>query len=206
MDTANRFGEIKMAFRYKLSSAFIAVSLLYAGEVMTAGKLVALEDDRQLIKVDPQIKDRFLAEMRADLGHLNDLMTAIADGNMEETARIAERKMGLAHKRIEKMEQMGASDEQISQFIAKVRQMAENPDIDLSKQLHGRGKGRGIGQFMPEELRAMGQEMHKSAYNIADIARSVKNPPEADGYKKLFSALSDLTALCRSCHDTYRVR
>ncbi len=172
----------------------------------SVGEALAAEDNRQFVRVSPDIIDDFLAEMRQDLVHLDDLLGAITEGSFEEAARIAERRMGLAHKRIEMMEENGASDEKIAKFIAKVRKMTENEDINLSKALHGKGQPRGVGQFMPEELRAMGQEMHKAAYDLADTARAAKTPPTADDYKKLFSAVNDITTLCRSCHDSFRVR
>ncbi len=193
----------------RIKQIFLPVTFIIAAFVifapMTSGALAA-EDNRQFVKVNPQVIDRFLAEMRQDLVHLDDLLSAISEGDLEEAARIAERRMGLAHKRIEMMVANGASDTQIAKFIAKVRKWADNDELDLSKALHGKGQGRGVGQFMPEELRAMGQEMHKAAYAFADVARAAKTPPTADDYKKIFSAVNDITTLCRNCHDTFRVR
>ncbi len=190
----------------KLFKMVLAMSLPLSYLAMPYSQVFAQEDDRQLIQVSPDIKDRFLAEMRKDLTHLDDILSAITEGNMEEVAQIAERKMGLAHKRIEKMENMGASDSEIGLFITRIRKMAESEEGNLTKKLHTKGQGGGVGQFMPEELRAMGQEMHKSAYALADIARSVKKPPAAIDYEKLFSALNTITTHCRGCHDTFRVR
>ena len=174
--------------------------------VLQAPYALASEDNRQLVKIKPEMTERFLAEMRQDLDHLDDLLSAVSEGNFEEAARIAERRMGLAHKRIEMMVENGVPDAKIAEFIARVRKLAESDETDLTKALHGKGRGRGVGQFMPEELRAMGQEMHKAAYAFADIARAAKTPPTAGDYKRLFSAVNDITTLCRSCHDTFRVR
>ncbi len=195
-----------MNSKLKLLKMVVAISLLFSYLAMLHSQVFAQEDDRQLIQISPDIKDRFLAEMRKDLAHLDDILSAMAEGNMEEVAQIAERKMGLAHKRIEKMENMGASDSEIGLFITRIRKMAESEEGNLTKKLHTKGQGEGVGQFMPEELRAMGQEMHKSAYELADIARSAKKPPTAIDYKNLFSALNTITTHCRGCHDTFRVR
>ena len=191
--------------RFFKAIAFTA--LVASGPALTLPPALASEDVRQLVQLAPDIRDRFLAEMRQDLVHLDDVLSAITEGDMEEVARIAERRMGLGHKRIARMEQQGATDEEISLLIARIRKMVESEDADLPNALHGAGQGgRGIGRFMPEELRAMGQEMHKAAYQLADAARAAKKPPLAEDYKKLISAVNDITTLCRGCHDTFRVK
>ena len=185
--------------------AILIAFLFSLAAAMTTGPVNAQEDDRQFVKVAPDVMNRFLAEMREDLVHLDDLLGAIAAGDMEQAARIAERRMGLGHQRLMRMQEQGASDEEINRMVAKIRKMAVSEGVDLPKALHGKKHG-GIGMLMPEELRAMGQEMHKAAYHLADVARAAKNPPDAGDYRKLFAAVNDITTQCRGCHETFRVR
>ena len=190
----------------KIYKIIFAISLLLLGSAMLNSQAMSIDDDRQFVQVSPDIKDKFLTQMREDLTHLNDILSAITDGDLAEVVRIAERRMGLANKRIERMVQNGASDKEISLFIARIRKMVETEGVNLPNRLHGKRRGKGLGQFMPEELRAMGQEMHKTAYHLADVARDANNPPNAEDYKKLFSAINDITTQCKGCHDAFRVR
>ncbi len=173
----------------------------------------AQQDNRQFVNLSPEIKAKFLAQMRTNMANLDDIIGEIAQGNMEEAAKIAERRMGFAHGRIERMAKKGASDAQINEMVARIRNMTKGDDYaSISKAMHknrpggGMGKGGGgLGRFMPQEMRIMGHEMHKAAYKLADIARATKNPTTTD-YKNLFSALNDITTSCRGCHDAFRVK
>ncbi len=177
---------------------------------------IAQEDNRQFVDLSPEIKAKFLARMRSNMARLDDIMSELARGNMEEAAKIAERRMGFAHGRIEKMAKKGASDAQINEMVARIRNMTKGDDyVSISKAMHknrpgggmGMGKGGGgLGRFMPQEMRIMGHEMHKSAYKLADTARAAKTPPTAGDYKNILAALNDITTSCRSCHDAFRVK
>ena len=155
--------------------------------------LKAPDDNRTLVKLDPTIRDLFLEEMRKDLAHLDDILSAISEKDFELAARIAERKMGLAHRRIERMEASGASDEEIAKTVRKIRNMGAKIGEVPTKELHRRmSKGMmGVGKFMPEELQSVGQSFHMSAYDIADAARLVAKKPDADNYQKLFTAINE---------------
>jgi len=126
-----------------------------AGVVVLAVSLVAAalpgpgaraqDDTRELVELAPDIRDQFLAEMRLDLTNLNDVIAAIAAGEYEEAARLAERRMGFAHRRIEMMEQSGASDAEIAAAIKQIRAMAEENGTDMPGFGMGGGMGRGMG-------------------------------------------------------------
>ncbi|MBK5950396.1 hypothetical protein CH339_07095 [Rhodobium orientis] len=166
------------------------------------------EDTRELVEVAPEVRDQFLEEMRQDLINLDAVITAIAEDDLELAARIAERRIGLGHMRILRMEEMGAQDAKIAAAIREMRQMAEDLGTDMPKEMARRGLegGRGVGRFMPEELVAIGQLFHKTAYPLADAARATKADPSAENYKKLFIALSDMTNSCLGCHEVFRVK
>jgi hypothetical protein len=168
------------------------------------------EDNRELIELAPDIRDRFLERMREDLVNLNDVLAAIAEGDFEGAARIAERRMGFAHGRIERMEARGASDAEVAAAIGEIRAMAEAHGTDLPGAMHGGGGGgrggMGVGRFMPEELRALGMAFHQTAYPLADAARAVDADPSEENFRALFSALGDMTLSCLGCHEAYRVK
>ena len=190
-------------FVLALVSGLAAMSLAWA-----ESGLKAPEDNRTLVKLAPAIRDLFLQEMRRDLAHLDDILSAISDQDFELAARIAERKMGLAHRRIERMEADGASDAQIAGAIRKIRKMGARVGEMPVKELHRKmSRGMmGVGKFMPAELQGVGQAFHLTAYDVADAARLVAKKPDAASYQKLFSAINDMTTHCRGCHDAYRVR
>lgn len=187
--------------------AGLAIAGLSAPASAQSG-LKAPEDNRVFVKLAPTVRELFLEEMRQDLANLDDLLSAIAEQDFEQAARIAERKIGLAHRRIERMENNGASDEAIAKAVAQIRKMGAQAGEISAKKLHrkmSRGM-RGLGKFMPEELQGVGQLFHMSAYDIADAARLVAKKPDAAAYQKLFSTINDLTTQCRGCHDAFRVR
>lgn len=177
---------------------------------LAQNRMAAPEDTREFVKLDPALRDRFLQEMRLDLAHLDDILSAIAEKDFEQAARIAERRMGLAHRRIERMEANGASDEDIAAAVMRIRKMGAQVGEISAKKLQrkmSRGMaGFGLGRFMPEELQGVGQAFHMGAYDIADAARLVAKKPDAASYQQLFSAINDMTTQCRGCHDAYRVR
>ena len=189
-------------------AALLGLTALAPAPADAANGLKAPEDTRAFVKLDPTVRDLFLEEMRLDLANLDDIITAIAEKDFELAARIAERKMGLAHRRIERLEQSGASDEEIAEEVKRIRKMGAMVGEMPAKQLHQKmSRGMmGVGKFMPEELQGVGQAFHMSAYDIADAARMVGKAPTAENYQKLFSAINDMTTQCRGCHDAYRGR
>lgn len=203
-----RFSNIHIPAK-RLTACLLGLALMGAASSAVAqGGMSPPEDNRSFVKLDPSIKAMFLAEMRKDLENLDDILTAIAEKKFELAARIAERKMGLAHRRIERMEANGASDEEIAATVKKIRKMGEKVGDMPVKELHRKmSQGMmGVGNFMPDELQGVGQAFHLSAYDIADAARLVAKKPDAANYQKLFSAINDMTTHCRGCHDAYRVR
>ncbi len=193
-----------------IGTRFAVIVMMTASLVFTAisaYSAIAAEDERQLITLSPDIRDRFLEEMRHDLVNLAEVVSAIGDGDFEEAAQISERRMGLGHIRIQRMEESGASDEDINAAIKQIRTMAEEHGADLPNVMHQRGMGRGgVGRFMPEELRAIGQAFHKTAYPLANAARAVGTTPSVENFQALFSALSDMNNSCLGCHEAYRVK
>lgn len=56
--------------------------------------------------------------------------------------------------------------------------------------------------FMPEDMRALGTEMHRAASRFATLAQEIE---VTDDLPAALEALSDLTARCNACHAGFRV-
>ncbi|MCP4993315.1 MAG: hypothetical protein GY934_05965 [Gammaproteobacteria bacterium] len=59
-----------------------------------------------------------------------------------------------------------------------------------------------MGQFMPQEMSAIGTEMHHAASRFSIAA---KDAAIEGGLNKAFSALSEVMQQCVACHSGYRV-
>ncbi|MDV7338631.1 hypothetical protein RYZ26_03415 [Terasakiella sp. A23] len=148
-------------------------------------------DEREVIKIPSEIKSMFLEEMRGHLDNLNEITLAISAGDFETAAFVAQSKMGFGRPMRDVMEEQGLPQDVINKTLEKMR--AEH------------GKGGGMEQFMPEEIREMGRDFHTAAENFARVARSVSTPPTADEYQRVFTALSEAIDVCSACHSSFRV-
>ena len=157
------------------------------------GSFEAEADDRQVVTVPAEIKSMFLEEMRSHLDNLNEITLAISAGDFEAAAFVAKNKMGFGHSMREILVNQGMHEAEIDEFMQKMHEK------------HGPGEGRGMGRFMPEDLRTMGQEFHMAAENFADVAASVSTPPTALDYQNVFQALSETIDVCSACHSTFRI-
>ncbi len=162
------------------------------GAMMT---VAAQADERQVIVVPPEVKTMFLEEMRTHLDNLNEITLSVASGDFKNAAYIAEHKMGFGHSVRDVMMEQGKSPEEIEEMLAKLRE----------KHAQGDMPGRGMGRYMPDEIRELGQEFHRAAGHFATIAKSVSNPPSNEDYQKVFTALSEVIDVCSACHSSYRV-
>ena len=59
-----------------------------------------------------------------------------------------------------------------------------------------------MGKFMPEEMSAIGTNMHRAASRFALAARDAEL---AGGLNKAFSALSEVMQQCVACHTSFKV-
>jgi cytochrome c556 len=155
------------------------------------------DDTREKIELPSLVQEKFLIEMRGNLMKLEDIMGALAKGDFKEVANIADLKMGFGHGQMEQMEKMGKSTEEM---LSRKNQMRK---IGMP---HGGGQGRGMGRYMPENFRAMGQNLHQASEDLAEKARSVGTSPSVKDYQAVISSLEDVSNACTSCHQAFRVR
>jgi len=180
----------------KLAFHFILVASLFL--VGTTAPLAS--DERKAISLPPDMKDRFLAEMRGHMGNLDDIIAAIAEGEFREAADTAEIQMDFGHSMWSALQESGMSSEQVMQM--KKQMQANGMGQGMGQ---GVGMGKGMGRQMPDDFRAMGASFHEAAQAFAARARQSENPPSSDDYKGVMEALQGVTAACRGCHEAFRV-
>ena len=55
-------------------------------------------------------------------------------------------------------------------------------------------------------MQKMADEMYRSASNFVIVAQNASVEEDKDSYKKVMSALQQVTSACSGCHQTFRVR
>jgi len=175
------------------------------------GSASAQEDMREAVTLPPEIKAQFMAEMRAHMGSLDDIMLTLAEGDFKGAARIAEIHMDFGHSLWEAMAAAGKSDEEIAEAKKRFRGAGGGQGRGQGQAMvHGEGMGMGgggmgLGRFMPEDFRAMGVVFHDAAGNFAETTRAVGPKPTPEDYQVVISSLQEVTTACRGCHEVYRV-
>ncbi|MBT7915230.1 cytochrome c [Candidatus Bathyarchaeota archaeon] len=163
----------------------------------------ASADDRERLDVSPDVQEKLITNMRVQFATLDDILLALGEGDFGTAADIAELRMTMGHTRWEQMLEQGASMADIAterkQFMSL--SMQERQKIEKAGIKHGGGLGR----FMPDDFRGMGQAYHEVAGNLANVLRAAATPPTAENYRKAFEALEEVTATCNSCHETFRI-
>ena len=155
----------------------IALTISANSSVMAAD----IHDHRQLIEMPPEMKQMFLKNMRGHMESLDQLIAALADNNLAAAADIAENTMGVGH--------------------GKKRQCddSKHAKSESHEHSHSDHKGKGFGQFMPAEMKAMGMNLHRAANEFAIVARQ---GDMGEAYK----ALRQVSASCVACHQSFGVK
>jgi len=195
----------------------------------------AQDDGRTLVKMDPQMQQQFLAMMRGFLDSVDDMMSALAEGDFKEVARVAGEDLGPAHELMNKLRAAKVPDEKIAEIRKLVRErmakmLEEGGDpgwmhmgmgrivmqvlggpvpgmqMGMGKRKPGAQGFGGFGQVMPPEMHQMGMQMHLISSSIADAAAAVGEKPTAEDYRKVVGAISELTGQCRACHAAWKLR
>lgn len=140
-------------------------------------------DSRQLVDYPPAVRRHALANMRAHLQALAEIMDAFANAKYAEAAEIADKRLGMDSPNATGCRMDGA----------KMMSMMESSPLDQQMSL-----------LMPEKMRELGQNMHKAANEFAAKARAAdkndKNVAEAA------LLLAKIPKQCVACHDGYRMK
>ena len=79
----------------KMTKIFVAMTALLILAGLSAQSAMA-EDNRQLVKLPPMMQEHMLANMRDHLAALDDIFSALAKGNVNEAAKVAEKRLGMS--------------------------------------------------------------------------------------------------------------
>lgn len=184
----------------KISPALLALGLTISNPVL------ADEDQRTLIEIAPESQTLMLTEMRVLLENVDDLLAALSEGEFKEVAKIADYKLGFGHAQFEKMFEDGVPEAEIE--AKRVKMMERRANGQGSG--HGKGGGsifgQGVGRLMPQEVRAMGQQLHAAAGDVSIAAKNAGATPSVDDYKAVLEAVQLMTSTCRACHASFKIR
>ncbi|MBB4285224.1 cytochrome c [Roseospira goensis] len=200
-----------LAVAAALSLAAAAGAPPTAGAAQTTGTADTSEtsdtsDPRRVVTLPPTVAVAFLAEMRGHMRTLDDIMMALADGDFEAAATIADLRLDFGHVMWESLADQGLSDQAIVDMKRAMREAGVGPGQaqGLGPGM-GQGGGRGFGRYMPEDFRSMGRLFHQAGAELAVVARAVPADPGPADYATVIEAVQGVTGMCRACHDTFRV-
>ena len=146
-----------------------------------------IHDNRQLLNYPPDVRAHALANMRAHLQTLADIMEAFANAKYAEAADIADTRLGMA-----------------SPGATGCRPEEMKMDMKMSRMTEEDHLNHQMGLLMPEGMRVLGQNMHKSANEFAAKAREAgKN---SNSVSAAAIALAKIPLQCVACHDSYRMQ
>ncbi len=170
----------------------------------------ARSDERQLIDIPQSSQTALLTEMRSLVDNLDEMLSALADGDFDEVSRIADFKMGFGHARWQKLLDDGMSPEDVQKQVNQMRDKRGNGKGHGQGKGHGGGGGgifgQGVGRLMPQEVRDMGQQMHVAAGEVSLAAQKAGNSPTVKDYQAVLSNIQEMTAMCSACHASFKIR
>ncbi len=188
---------------------FIHKSLLVIA-ISTVGVSPALaQDDRELIKLSVKQQNLLLAQMRGLLETFDDMLGALAQGDMKRVKYIADYELGFGHARFKKMLESGMPESKVAEQRREMLKRRKSGGGHGGGYGGGQGGGifgQGVGRFMPPEVRELGQSMHEIAGDISITVSKIKGEPSVKDYKAILSDLQAMTSTCRACHVSYKVR
>ncbi len=144
-------------------------------------------DNRQLVGYPPDVRVHALAKMREHLEALAEIMSAFANAKYAEAAEIADKRLGMGSS--------GAAGCRMDDMKMDMKKMPMSETAHLDHQMS---------LLMPENMRELGQNMHRAANEFANDAR------EADKNSKNVTtaaiSLARIAQQCVACHESYRMQ
>jgi cytochrome c556 len=165
-----------------LSCLALAAGSAFAqeGHQMGMHMLAQTPDTRHELDFPPPMRQHMLANMRAHLEALSEILAALSASDTAEAGKIADARLGLSS--------AGAA------ACKPVKAGTTSEAGDMAAMM---------AQHMPEDMRAMGYAMHDAASKFA--VEAAKTPPGGD-LKPALAALSQVTQNCAACHSAYRLK
>ncbi|MCP5373472.1 MAG: hypothetical protein H6907_17220 [Hyphomicrobiales bacterium] len=182
--------------RAGLGKGLLLALLVLAGG---AGTAPAAGGGRENLNLPDAVRGQFLADMRAHLGNLDDIVAAVAAGDFRRAAKVAAFHMDFGHKTWESLLARGMSEEDVltvrRRFMEKA--IARDPDLNVTDP----GDVDAAKRF-----RVLAIRFHAAAGRFAEAAWFAYDPPSLDDHRRVLERLQEITAVCRECHATFRVR
>jgi hypothetical protein len=135
------------------------------------------KDSRIEVDLPEPMKAHMLANMRGHQAAIADILAALAKGDGDGTAKIAETRLG-----------MGSPGSAACKPDAKSGELGDMPKMMAS--------------HMPDEMRALGMTMHAQASKFAEEAAKVKQGGDP---RPALAELSQVVQACNACHAAYRL-
>lgn len=63
-----------------------------------------------------------------------------------------------------------------------------------------------VADYWPKPMKIMADQMYKAGSNFVVLANNASVEESAENYKYVIGALGEVTAACRACHQSYRLR
>ena len=139
--------------------------------------------ERQLVIYPDKLKVHVLENMRGHLKAIADIMDALSNGKYDLAANIADARLG--------MNSTGAAGCRMKDANGAMGMMNEASKLDHKMSM-----------LMPDAMKQLGQNMHKSANEFATIARDVA---KSGNDAAAVAALGNVVKQCVACHAAYRL-
>jgi len=123
-------------------SVFLCVAVAVAVGRLASCPVGAAEDDRELVKLPPAMQEHMLRNMRDHLAALDEMLAALAEGNIGTATEIAEKRLGMSSLSLHGAEHMApampegmrALGTQMHRAASKFVVVAQDAELEPSKQ------------------------------------------------------------------------
>uniref|UniRef100_E6QRP3 Cytochrome c n=1 Tax=mine drainage metagenome TaxID=410659 RepID=E6QRP3_9ZZZZ len=166
-----------------------AISLSLVAQFIFAADQLHPSDTRQVVKVPAAVRVHFLAGMRHHLTEMADIQAALANGEFEHAAQIAQQHLGLSAPGSAacRMPSMAGSPSAVQHFASISGAQSASADI---------------APYMPKAMHDAGVSMHHAADQFVTVSRA---SAATSNYPATLRALSKVTEGCVACHAQFRV-
>ena len=135
-------------------------------------------DNRHVVDVPAHMRERMLANMRAQHEAVSEVMAALAAGDGAKAGKIADERLGVSS--------MGAAACKPGAASGAMGDMAAM-----------------MAKHMPDDMRAMGMTMHESASKFAETAKKIATGGDV---KPALADLVAVMQNCAACHSAFRLK
>ena len=132
----------------------------------------------------------------------------VSAGKMEDTRTIVKLPSDIEKKMLVNMrDHIGALDDIIQAVQAgEYDEAQEVAESRLGWSSLVRRGDQEVANHWAKPMQKMADQMYRSASDFVIVAQNASVEDSKESYQKVLSALGEITAACRGCHQTYRVR